>query len=135
MNNNTDWTLNVVFSIFKGFFVHNNPKTEAQGNIYMPHRTGSLSCSSTRHARNSFGLLPQGYCERKTPKSWKNDIWCSICIVINQCMRRIISILQQNKLLSLLARNIKAKGAVRLDRNHTSIKENKKVLNLCNLIK
>ena len=26
------------------------------------------------HARNSFGLLPLGYCERKTHKSWKDDI-------------------------------------------------------------
>ena len=25
----------------------------------------SLYCSSTRHTRNSFGPLPQGYCERK----------------------------------------------------------------------
>ena len=25
-------------------------------------------------ARNSFGLLSQGYCERKLPKSWKDDI-------------------------------------------------------------
>ena len=25
----------------------------------------SLSCSSTKHARNSVWLLPQGYCERK----------------------------------------------------------------------
>ena len=29
----------------------------------------SLSCNSTQHARNFFGLLPQGYCERKTPQS------------------------------------------------------------------
>ena len=29
------------------------------------------------------GLLPQGYCEQKIPKSWKDDIQCSICIVIN----------------------------------------------------
>ena len=26
------------------------------------------------HASNSFGLLPQGYCERRTPKYWKDDI-------------------------------------------------------------
>ena len=26
----------------------------------------SLSCNSTRHARDSCGLLSQGYCEQKT---------------------------------------------------------------------
>ena len=26
------------------------------------------------HVRNSFGILPQGYCERKTTKSTKDDI-------------------------------------------------------------
>ena len=34
---------------------------------------GERACS-TPTARNSFGLLPQGYCERKTPKSLKNYI-------------------------------------------------------------
>ena len=26
------------------------------------------------HARNSFGLLTESYCERKTPKYFKDDI-------------------------------------------------------------
>ena len=43
-----------------GGFVYNNPEVEA---LYM-------SCNST-HARNSFGR--QNYCERKPPKSWKDD--------------------------------------------------------------
>ena len=48
-----------------GFFVHNNPEAEAQWSYSYAL---SLSCNLTPHARNSFGLLPQGYCERKTPK-------------------------------------------------------------------
>ena len=33
----------------------------------------SLSCS-TQPTRNSFGLLPQGYCKRNTHKSLKDNI-------------------------------------------------------------
>ena len=55
INNNTDRTLDVVFSRFKGFLftitLRQNYKTEKED------------------ARNSFGPLPQGYCERKIPKS------------------------------------------------------------------
>ena len=36
-----------------------------------------------QYARNFFGLLPQGYCERKNPKFRKDDIQCSICNVFN----------------------------------------------------
>ena len=46
----------------QGFFIHNNPETEAQAALnYKTERENALP------ARNSFGLLPQGYCERKTP--------------------------------------------------------------------
>ena len=40
-----------------------------QGVTRMRCRTDSLSlsCNSSRNARNSFGRLPQGYCEQKTP--------------------------------------------------------------------
>ena len=37
---------------------------------------------SMPHPRNSFGPLPRDYCKRKNPKSWKDDIKCSICVVI-----------------------------------------------------
>ena len=56
MNNKTDRTLDVVFSRFRVFFVHNILKAEPKG-------VPSMVCS-TFHALNSFGLLSQGYCER-----------------------------------------------------------------------
>ena len=55
--------------IINGFFAHNSPEAEVQ-RIYAPRLVEQalpLSCNSTRHARNFFGLLPQGYCERKKP--------------------------------------------------------------------
>ena len=53
INNNTERTLDFVFTRFRGFFVHNNPEVGAQ--MSYVHAI-SLSCHSTRHARNSFGL-------------------------------------------------------------------------------
>ena len=50
-------------------FVHNNPEAEAQKPPLCLQRE-----SIQRLRRNSFGLLPQGYCERNTHKSWKDDI-------------------------------------------------------------
>ena len=38
---------------------------------------------SVLYTRNFFTPLAQVHCERKTPKSFKDDIQCSICIVIN----------------------------------------------------
>ena len=50
-------------------FVHNNPEAEAQ----MSSAQAALNYKTEREhaqaARNSIGLLSQGYCERKTPKS------------------------------------------------------------------
>jgi len=65
INNNTDRTLDVVFSRFKGFSVtitlRQKPK-EFRGSVELQDR-------EIEHARNSFGPLPQGYSERKTPES------------------------------------------------------------------
>ena len=36
----------------------------------------------------SFGLLPQGYCERKTPKSWKKTTYSVLSVIINPCLKR-----------------------------------------------
>ncbi len=55
--------LDVVFSRYRGFVL--NFKTERV------------------HTGNSFGLLPQGYCEEKLLNLEKNYIQSSICIVIN----------------------------------------------------
>ena len=44
-------------------------------------RRFSFTTTLRQNTRNSFGLLTQGYCERKTPKACKDDIQCSICIV------------------------------------------------------
>ena len=41
----------------------------------------SLFCKSTLPARNSFGLLPQGYCERKTPKSYKSSVLSVLLLI------------------------------------------------------
>ena len=62
----TDRTLDVVFLRFRGFFVHNNPEAVTQRSYAYAL---SLFCNSTLTAWNSFGLLPQGYCEQKTLKS------------------------------------------------------------------
>ena len=45
-----------------GFFVHNNLETEAQRSYAHDLQDRERACS------NSFGLLPQGYCEHNTPK-------------------------------------------------------------------
>ena len=52
-------------SSFK-IFVHNNPKAEAQSSSA---QTVLNYKTERKHARNFFGPLPQGYCERKPPKS------------------------------------------------------------------
>ena len=44
------------------FFVHNNPKAKTK-RIYAHARERARFMP---HARNSFGLLSQGYCEQKT---------------------------------------------------------------------
>ena len=54
INNNTDRTLDVVFSRFRGLELK----------ITLRQRL-SLSWYLTLPARNFFGLLPQGYCEQK----------------------------------------------------------------------
>ena len=43
-------------------FVYNNIVAKAQRSYA---HSFCLSCNLTRHARNSFGLLPQGHCELK----------------------------------------------------------------------
>ena len=46
-------------------FVNKKPEAEAQ----MSSAQAALNYKTEReHAHNSFGLLPQGYGERKTPK-------------------------------------------------------------------
>ena len=64
----------ILYSVWKKTFktigmlhrLHNNPEEEAQRNYVHAH---CLSCNLTRHGRDSYGPLPQGYCEQKTPKS------------------------------------------------------------------
>ena len=51
------------------FFYHNNPRAEPQRSSAQVAHALSLSFYSTLPARNSFGLLPQGYCEQINPKS------------------------------------------------------------------
>ena len=53
-------------SSFQDFFVHNNPEAEAQRG---PVQAALNYKTEREHTSNSFGLLPQGYCERKTLKS------------------------------------------------------------------
>ena len=58
-------------SSFQELEVHNN--SEAQRS----YTHDGLNYKTEReHAGNSFGLLPQGYCEceKDTPKSWKDNI-------------------------------------------------------------
>ena len=48
------------------YFIHNNPEAEAQRS----YAHAALNDKTEgEYARNSFRFLPQGYCERKTPKS------------------------------------------------------------------
>ena len=56
IDNNTDRTQDVIFSRFQCFSF----------TLTLRHAHAlSLSCNSTLPARDSFGLLPQGYCEQK----------------------------------------------------------------------
>jgi len=45
-----------------GVFVHNNPEAKKLSVLLS---LSVLSCHSKQHARNSLGLLPQGYCENE----------------------------------------------------------------------
>ena len=58
------------FKDLVGFF-HDNPEAEAQKSY--AHAL-PMACNSTLPARNFFGLLPKGYCERKPLKTLKYDI-------------------------------------------------------------
>ena len=49
-----------------GFSVQNNPEAEAQKSYAHAALNGK---TERKHTQNFFGLQPQGYCERKTPKS------------------------------------------------------------------
>ena len=62
--------------IFKvqGFFIYNNPKAEAQRSSAQAELNYKTERKHALPARNSFGLLPQGYLKRKKPKSGKDDI-------------------------------------------------------------
>ena len=46
-----------------GFFSRDNPEAESQRSY--AHAL-PMACNSTLPARNFFGLLPKGYCERKS---------------------------------------------------------------------
>ena len=65
------------------FFVHNNPESKAQRS----YAHAALNYRQRESVSNSFGLLPQGYCERKSPSSWKDDIQCSICIILGNLFK------------------------------------------------
>ena len=54
------YRLNIRYRLFKIYllFCHNNSEVDAQRSY--AHAV-SLSCNSAWHARNSFGLLPQGF--------------------------------------------------------------------------
>ena len=76
-------TVYIVFSRYRVFSVTITPRQKPKVVKRMPH----WMTRQREHARNSFGLLPQGYFELETHESWKDDIQCSICIVINLCFR------------------------------------------------
>ena len=62
IKNNTDKTLDIAFFKFKSFSFTITLKTEAQRN----YAQAALNYETQlEHPRNSFGLLPQGYCELK----------------------------------------------------------------------
>ena len=56
------------FSGFSAYFVHYNPEEEAQRS----YAHAALNDKTEKElARNSFGLLPQGYCDPKNPSILK----------------------------------------------------------------
>ena len=68
INNNRYYTRCCLFKI-QGFFVYNNPEAETQWSSAQAALNNKTKREHALPARNSFGLLSQGYCERKTPKS------------------------------------------------------------------
>ena len=62
-------------SQYLGFFAHNNQgrRPKKLRACYVELQDRERACS-TPTVRNSFGFLPQGYCERKNPKSRKDNI-------------------------------------------------------------
>ena len=78
------------FQSIQGFFVHNNPEEESQRSYVLRsvvvEQTRSLSCNSVQNARNSFGRLSQGYCERKPLSLEKTTSSVFFCVFINQCV-------------------------------------------------
>ena len=57
-----------------GVFLHINPEAEAQKSSAQAALNYQTEREHALPAQNSFGLLPQGYCEQKIPKSLKDDI-------------------------------------------------------------
>ena len=66
INNNTDRTLDVVFTRFRGFSftitLGRSPKEFRAGSVELLDRIREPALPT----QNSFGPLSQGYCERKT---------------------------------------------------------------------
>ena len=66
---NTDITLDVVFSSFTCFSFKNTLRQTPKGDTRILRRITRQRACFTPHAHNFFGPLPQGYWEPKTPKS------------------------------------------------------------------
>ena len=84
-NNNTDRTLDVVFSRYMGF-CSKQPKAEAQRSY---EHALTLPNNWTRHTVNSFGCCLM-VIVKKNPNYWKDKIWYSICFVINLCDMQLL---------------------------------------------
>ena len=81
------------------FYVHNNPEAEAQRSY--AHAALNYKTKS-EHARNSFRLLPQGYCERKTLKMKKIFIGPQIKSAHNGYRDQMIRIIRIQHTISQL---------------------------------
>ena len=83
INNNTDRTLYVVFSRFKGvlftIILWKKPKGVPRRQLWITRQTESIRVAP-------LGLCFRVIKSKNPPKSWKDDTNCSIYIVINLCV-------------------------------------------------
>ena len=75
-----------------------------------------MFCKSPLPARNSFGLLPQGYCERKTPKSYKSSVLSVLLLIYEDNFDKLWSVdcfLEMVTIVASAVENTKARNIIR----------------------
>ena len=108
--NNTEKNTRCRLFKIQGFLFHNNPEAEAQRRYVhaaLNYKTGR------EHARNFFGLLPQGYCEQNKTNLEKTTSSFLLVLLLNYNFRdsdNINVISNQHKKVTLVETIVEMTG-------------------------